>query len=136
MVKIKRKVEMTHEEYAKYMIDKYSVSGFESELIDDNIIDAPMEFEQTFTLNPMKKDDDPVIERSFKGVVIEVEEEITEDKWFHELVIRTVAGDYRLHKQGSINDFKHSTFNDVEAFYIPNDDLTMTLIWRDGRLVE
>lgn len=67
---------------------------------------------------------------------ITTEEEITEDKWFPELVIRTVAGDYRLHKQGSINDFKHSTFNDVEAFYIPNDDLTMTLIWRDGKMVE
>ncbi|MGO3049140.1 MAG: hypothetical protein ACTIDZ_03760 [Staphylococcus sp.] len=60
---------------------------------------------------------------------VEVEEEITEDKWFPELVIRTVAGDYRLHKQGSINDFKRSTFNDVEAFYIPNGDLTLTLIW-------
>lgn len=67
---------------------------------------------------------------------LKVEEEITEDKWFPELVIRTVAGDYRLHKQGSINDFKHSTFNDVEAFYIVNDDKTLTLIWRDGRLVE
>lgn len=66
---------------------------------------------------------------------VTIEEEITEDKWFPELVIRTVAGDYRLHKQGSINDFKHSTFNDVEAFYIPNDDLTMTLIWRDGKMV-
>lgn len=64
-------------------------------------------------------------------------EEITEDKWFPELVIRTVAGGYILHKQGSINDFKHSTFNDVEAFYIPNDDLTLTLIWtREKGLVK
>lgn len=67
---------------------------------------------------------------------VEVEEEITEDTWFSELVIRTIAGDYILQKQGSINDFKHITFNDVEAFYIPNDDLTMTLIWRDGKLVD
>ena len=67
---------------------------------------------------------------------VEVEEEVTEDKWFSELVIRTVAGDYILYKQGSINDFKHLAFNDVEAIYIPNDDLTMTLIWRDGKLVE
>ncbi|UXU53190.1 hypothetical protein [Staphylococcus arlettae] len=63
-------------------------------------------------------------------------EEITEDKWFSELVIRTVAGDYILYKQGSINDFKHLAFNDVEAIYIPNDDLTMTLIWHDGKLIE
>lgn len=135
-MKIKRKVEMTHEEYAKYMIDKFGIASYERELIDNNIFDAPMEFEQTFTLKTMKKEDDPVIERSFRGVVIEVMEEIDEDKWFPELVIRTVAGGYILHKQGSINDFKHSTFNDIEAFYIPNDDLTLTLIWRDGKLVE
>ena len=67
---------------------------------------------------------------------VEVEKVVTEDTWFSELVIRTIAGDYILQKQGSINNFKHITFNDAEAFYIPNDDLTMTLIWRDGKLVE
>lgn len=67
---------------------------------------------------------------------VEVEEEITEDTWFPQLVIRTVKGHYGLWKKGSINDFKHITFNDIDAIYIPNDDLTMTLIWRDGKLVE
>lgn len=68
---------------------------------------------------------------------LKIFKDITEDTWFPELVIRTVAGNYRLDKQGSINDFKHSTFNDVEAFYIPNDDLTLTLIWtREKGLVE
>ena len=67
---------------------------------------------------------------------VEVEEEITEDTWFPKLVSRTVSGNYHLWKQGSINDFKYLSFNDLNAFYIPNDDLTMTLIWRDGKLVE
>lgn len=86
MVKIKRKVEMTHEEYAKFMIDKFGIASYESELIDNNILDAPMEFEQTFTLKPMRKDDNPVIARSFNGAVIEVEEEITEDTKFKHLI--------------------------------------------------
>ncbi|XWX32529.1 hypothetical protein LCFBJUUZ_CDS0070 [Staphylococcus phage PG-2021_76] len=60
---------------------------------------------------------------------VEVEEEITEDTVLPELVTRTVKGHYGLWKKGSINSLKHITFNDVEAFYIPNDDLTMTLIW-------
>lgn len=64
------------------------------------------------------------------------EEEITEDIWFPKLVSRTVSGNYHLWKQGSINDFKYLSFNDLNAFYIPNDDLTMTLIWRDGKLIE
>ncbi|XWX34246.1 hypothetical protein LMHOCYYV_CDS0022 [Staphylococcus phage PG-2021_4] len=68
---------------------------------------------------------------------IEVEEEITEDTVLPKLVTRTVKGHYGLWKKGSINSLKHITFNDVEAFYIPNDDLTMTLIWtKEEGLVE
>ncbi|QSJ04126.1 hypothetical protein vBSscSF1_55 [Staphylococcus phage vB-SscS-F1] len=60
---------------------------------------------------------------------VEIEEEITEDTVLPKLVTRTIKGHYALWKKGSINSLKHITFNDVEAFYIPNDDLTMTLIW-------
>lgn len=67
---------------------------------------------------------------------VEVEEEITEDTWFPQLVTRTVKGHYSLWKKGSISSFKHITVNDIEAIYIPNDDLTLTLIWRYGKLVE
>ncbi|WP_336878113.1 hypothetical protein [Staphylococcus nepalensis] len=135
MVKIKRKVEMTHEEYAKYMIDRFGITSYESALIDNNIIDAPMEFEQTFTLKPMKKDDNPVIERSFKGVVIEVEEEITEDTHLDYLYVLTDAKD--VHR---CNNFTIKTASMV----IGRDDLTFfTLIDNDlvkicdrGKLVE
>lgn len=68
---------------------------------------------------------------------VEIEEPITEDTVLPELVTRTVKGHYGLWKKGSINSFKHITFNDVEAFYVPNDDLTMTLIWtKEKGLVE
>lgn len=140
MVKIKREVEMTHEEYAKYMIDRFGITSYESALIDNNIIDAPMEFEQTFTLKSMRKDDDPVIERSFKGVVIEVEEEITEET-VHTMLIAiykhpTLRKIFSHRDNTSIRQFKDLENDDVDSFYMLNDDSTMTLIWRDGKLVE
>ena len=87
MVKIKRKVEMTKEEYAKYMIDKYGVSGFESELIDDNIIDALKRFTLAFELNPVPKSD--LLNGSFRSgkITIEVEEVVDEDTVFNYLLL-------------------------------------------------
>lgn len=134
MVKIKRKVEMTHEEYAKYMIDKFGIASYERELIDNNIFDAPMEFEQTFTLKTMRKDDDPVIERSFKGVVIEVEEEITEDTVF-EYLINVYRGNgtfMELDTNECINEYNVANLTEVHAYI----DGEFKLIWRDGKLVE
>lgn len=133
-MKIKTKKQMTHEEYAKYMIDTFGIASYERELIDNNIFDAPMKFEQTFTLKSMRKDDDPVIERIFKGVVIEVEEEITEDTRLDKLVVRYRNDDIYIFPQEKIDNFKNDS--SIIAFYIPNDDHTMTLIWRDGKLVE
>ncbi|MDW8798676.1 hypothetical protein BU103_11050 [Staphylococcus xylosus] len=140
MVKIKRQVEMTHEEYAKYLIDKFGIASYERKLIDNNIFDAPMEFEQTFTLEFMRKEDDPVIERSFKGVVIEVEEEITEDTEL-DLVERFIGGTgsvcYTSHTM-SINKCLRMApdYINTTHFYIENDDRELVLIWRDGKLVE
>lgn len=142
-MKIKTKKQMTHEEYAKYMIDKFGIASYERELIDNNIFDAPMEFEQTFTLNPMRKVDDPVIEHSFKGVVIEVEEEITEDtvipKMLETYLDRERDFDYvDIHLNLSINNVKDNSNFGCKSitFHIINDDGTHTLIWRDGKLVE
>src|SRR5699024_2903612 len=135
MVKIKRQVEMTHEEYAKYMIDKFGIASYERELIDNDIFDAPVEFEQTFTLKSMRKDDDPVIKRSFKGVVIEVEEEITECTVIPKLVVNHSDTEFTLYKNEYINN--EFPLDSVQAFYILNDDLTLTLIWtHDKGLVE
>lgn len=62
----------------------------------------------------------------------EVEEEITEDTRFKELVCLDADDDYLSYKNVSISDFLGER---VRAVYIPNDDLTMTLIWRDGELI-
>lgn len=136
-MKIKIKKKMSPEEYAKYMIDKHGISSLMSELIDDNIIDARKRCALTFELNPVLMKEISDTDFGNKEFIIEFEEEITEDTWFPQLVTRTVKGHYGLWKKGSINDFKHITFNDIDAIYIPNDDLTMTLIWtKEKGLVE
>ncbi|MFQ3853379.1 hypothetical protein ABLV90_07545 [Staphylococcus sp. 2S1] len=130
MVKIKRKVEMTHEEYAKYLIDKFGIASYERELIDNNIFDAPMEFEQTFTLKSMRKDDDPVIERSFKGVVIEVEEEITEDTVFkHMIEVREGLTGHMTWENATIDSEKDNSSQEFHAYI----DGKYELIWRNGK---
>lgn len=65
---------------------------------------------------------------------VEVEEEITEDTRLDKLVVRYRNDDIYIFPQERINDFKNDS--SIIAFYIPNDDLTMTLIWRDGKLVK
>lgn len=66
---------------------------------------------------------------------IEVEEEITEDTRLDELVVRYRNDDIYIFPQERINDFKNDS--SIVAFYIPNDDLTLTLIWtREKGLVE
>ena len=67
---------------------------------------------------------------------VEIEEEITEDTklWnFIELSSEGLLGRTYLHKNLAIEDVK--TDNSV-AFYIIDDDLTPTLIWKRGELVE
>ncbi|PHK50769.1 hypothetical protein [Staphylococcus edaphicus] len=67
---------------------------------------------------------------------VEVEEEITEDTKLDGLVELGDDGageDFFFSRGLSINDCKDEC---TQAFYILNDDLTMTLIWRDGKLVE
>lgn len=65
---------------------------------------------------------------------VEVEEEITEDTRLDKLVVRYRNDDIYIFPQERIDDFKNDS--DIVAFYIPNDNLAMTLIWRDGKLVE
>ncbi|MCE5003380.1 hypothetical protein [Staphylococcus pseudoxylosus] len=140
MVKIKRKVEMTIEEYAKHMIDKYGIRCFENKLIDDNIIDAPMKFKQEFELNPVSKSD--LLNGSFRNgkTTVEVEEEITEDTEL-DLIERFIGGMgsvcYTSHTM-SINKCLRMApdYINTTHFYIENDDRELVLIWRDGKLVE
>ena len=67
---------------------------------------------------------------------VEVEEEITEDTEITALVelsSRGLLGKTTLYRYHSINDVID---NQSVAFYILNDDQTMDLIWKNGKLVE
>ena len=66
--------------------------------------------------------------------IVEVEEEIREDTILDKLVVRYKNDDIYIFPQERINDFKNDS--SIVAFYIPNDDFTLTLIWRDGKLIE
>lgn len=71
---------------------------------------------------------------------VEVEEEITEDTVFETLIEiyknRENLMFSTVHRNVSINNVKTNEYLITSGFYILNDDLTMTLIWRDGKLVE
>ncbi|HFN8277272.1 TPA: hypothetical protein ACHHPI_000364 [Staphylococcus aureus] len=72
---------------------------------------------------------------------VEVEEEVTEETKFDRLleVYEIQEGVYKsaLHKGISLNErFEDDNIFPTKAFYILNDDLTMTLIWKDGELVK
>ncbi|HDX8233852.1 TPA: hypothetical protein ACU3IC_002756 [Staphylococcus aureus] len=72
---------------------------------------------------------------------VKVEEEVTEETKFDRLleVYEIQEGVYKsaLHKGISLNErFEDDNIFPAKAFYILNDDLTMTLIWKDGELVK
>ena len=74
--------------------------------------------------------------RSHDTFTVEVEEEITEDTEITALVelsSQGLLGNTRLYRYHSINDVID---NQSVAFYILNDDQTMDLIWKNGKLVE
>lgn len=64
---------------------------------------------------------------------VEVEEDITEHSIFNELVALRGDDSYWKYEDASIYAFNKEK---IKAIYIPNDDFTMTLIWRDGKMVE
>ena len=67
---------------------------------------------------------------------IEIEEELTEDTEITALVelsSQGLLGNTRLYRYHSINDVID---NRSVAFYILNDNQTMDLIWKNGKLVE
>ncbi|HDG4173682.1 TPA: hypothetical protein RUV36_001953 [Staphylococcus aureus] len=72
---------------------------------------------------------------------VEVEEEITEETKFDRLFEVFEVSEGECNSTSNRNTSINESLNDdrcfpIKAFYILNDDLTMTLIWKDGRLVE
>ncbi|UVI92147.1 hypothetical protein NW981_10920 [Staphylococcus aureus] len=70
---------------------------------------------------------------------VEVEEKITEETKFDRLfeLFEIQEGDYNstLYENTSIKECLYGRRVPTKAFYILNDDLTFTLIWKDGELV-
>ena len=64
---------------------------------------------------------------------VETEEEITENTRFKELVCLEADDEYARHENVCVLDFDEEN---AKAIYIPNDDLTLTLIWSDGKLIQ
>lgn len=71
---------------------------------------------------------------------VEYEEEVTKDTVFDRLfeVYEIQEGVYEsvTYANTSIKECLYGRRVPAKAFYILNDDLTMTLIWKDGELVE
>ncbi|HHW9883569.1 TPA: hypothetical protein ACU3LO_002764 [Staphylococcus aureus] len=72
--------------------------------------------------------------------VVEFEEEITEETKFDKLfkLFEPIEGGYGsvLYANTSIKECLYGRGVPTKAFYILNDDLTMTLIWKDGELIK
>ncbi|HDP6023438.1 TPA: hypothetical protein ACSTQI_002760 [Staphylococcus aureus] len=71
---------------------------------------------------------------------VEVEEEITEETKFDNLfkLFEPIEGGYGsvLYSNASIKECLYGRSVPTKAFYILNDDLNMTLIWKDWELVK
>lgn len=147
-MKIKTKKQMTPEEYAKYMIDKHGIRGYESEMIDGNIIGAPNRFTQTFELNTISKEDLPRGSSRNGKIIVEVEEELTEDTripklmtTFKKTTLECGIGYQRVRIDENypiklMLKRAEAHRESVETLHIVNDDGTHTLVWRDERMVE
>ena len=144
MVKIKTKKRMTPEEYAKYMIDKHGISSLMSELIDNNIIDAPKRCALTFELNTVLMKEISDTDFGNKEFIIEVEEEITEETKL-DFLLDHFINPYGQHCVGNI--YRNRSINDVLE---ENDEMEIAtnyihlfdketkefkLIWCDGKLI-
>lgn len=126
-MKIKRKVQKTLPQLIEWAIDnniKHRV--FESNPNFDGVtyelgfdIDGDLYLEEYLTPTSL--------------FTVEVEEELTEDTIFKELICLDVDGEYESHDNSCILDFDEDR---VRAIHIMNDDLTLTLIWKEGRLID
>ncbi|WP_447548379.1 hypothetical protein [Staphylococcus aureus] len=134
-MKIKVKKEMTLDELIKWARENPELSQGEKYCTTGESVEAVCFQKDTnkfFTIGGFTS-----IDATFE---VEYEEGITEDTKFDRLfeVFEVSEGEYNptSNRNTSINE----SLNDdrcfpIKGFYILNDDLTMTLIWKDGELV-
>ncbi|WP_323704206.1 hypothetical protein P3U69_08640 [Staphylococcus haemolyticus] len=127
MAKIKRKVEMTLPELIEW--------AWENEVSDkvfySNLDGGSVYFDK---IQNLSIEHEIAINETF---TVEIEEEITEDTVFPVLVkvIENVVKGIKVISfyNASINSSKSQ--NETLSYYILNDDGTMILIWKDGKLL-
>ncbi|HHA0041401.1 TPA: hypothetical protein ACOEXS_000669 [Staphylococcus aureus] len=64
--------------------------------------------------------------------IVDIEKEVTEETKFDCLVELNDIEGFEIYENDSIRELIDGT---SRAFYILNDDMTMTLIWKDGELL-
>ena len=125
-MKIKRKVEMNLSQLIEWLL-KSGYRNYTANSNMGNIVTLSRYGAIQFSLGTFFP------EETF---TIEVEEEITEDTEFEKLYYTTILSRIVESSCTTIqSSLKHIAVEPI-AFYIMNDDLTLTLIWRDGKLVE
>ena len=138
MVKIKRKVKMTLPE----LIDWAWKNGVKEKAFYSNVDGGSVYFDMLQTVS---------VEHSIdkdETFTVEVEEEVTEDTVlpkFLEIFEQEYENyDFPCDDEASIwinSSIKEITGgheierNELKAIYVINDDMTMTLVWKDGELV-
>ena len=136
MVKIKRKVEMTLPELIEW--------GFKNNIRNTEFVSNFFEKKSViFNLSGWAEFSDEYAYLPEDTFTVEVEEEITKDT-----KLDRVLEIYKdLHSPGSVSSViqKNTSINNImeynpsyfktECLYLINEDMTMTLIWKDGELV-
>lgn len=129
MAKIKRKVEMTPKEFLKHLLEQEET---EVEL-DGYTFDYN---EEHYSFDPEIKTNEVISYDPHSGTfTVELEEEITKETEIPKLVSinRNNLNEVNINFNCSIGQFlDRSDYN----YYILNDDGTMTLLWKDGAMVE
>lgn len=135
MMKIKVKKEMKLDELIKWARSNPGISNGKNFYETDESVKAVYFQKDTnkfFTIGGFTS-----IDATFE---VEVEEEITEETKFDRLfeVFEVSEGEYNptSNRNTSINESLNDNIFPIKAFYILNDDLTMTLIWKDGELIK
>jgi len=143
MAKIKRKVEMTPKEFLKHLLEqeetKVELDGY---TFDYN--------EEHYSFDPEIKTNEFInYSLHLDTFTVEIEEEITEDTVlpkFLEIYEQEYENyDFLCDDEASIwvnSSIKEITCgneierNELKAIYVINNDMTMTLVWKDGKLVD
>lgn len=132
MAKIKNKLTLKPKELVKYLLDLEETEltlHIETEDGYNNLIKPKFKAENYITYNEEEE-----------AFTIEVEEEITEDTKIDNLV-EIVINDKNIPHTSvfyntSINERLSITRYRPQAFYMLNDDSTITRIWENGKLVD